>query len=551
MVRVGGGRPNGAAEKIFAVLGAAALGNTRSAAATTVATNCPPMDLVNHNITDYIRWSTMSDRLYLENGACATMTDIYESRIDTYTGENKGPVYPFDETTGGITNNVTGSWYLGSSLYVTEGARLVVQGLSKGGDCDHLLLASSSEKFINVRAHGGEIMLDGTHVESWDLLEGTVDENYDDGRSYLSAISEVIVDPAMECEGMANNDMGEARMDIIDSEINHLGHYESESYGIAYKVRGFCTDLSNPELFETVGVTGDILGSHIHHLYFGHYSYGHQGGNWSYNTVHDNVGYGFDPHDDSDYVTISNNEVYNNGWHGIIASKRCDHVTIENNHVYDNGHVTDAGKMTGNGIMLHRSCDYATVRGNVVENSMDSGVAVYESSNCEISQNNLSRNKNGIRMSMGSSNNLAFENHIVINGEDEKYAIYLYRGNDTPAVEGSDGRPRNNRIFDNSLMSDNAVVMARNADDNIIEGNTIFGRESRFVDSFNTLWYGNSVPDLHELKLEDDSCFDPESDMDYVAGEAGGGEGDGSWSSTLSYSYDFGYEYEEGFFCGV
>lgn len=67
---------------------------------------------------------------YLENGACATLTDIYESRIDTYTGENKGPVYPFDETTGGITNNVTGSWYLESSLYVTEGARLVVQGES-------------------------------------------------------------------------------------------------------------------------------------------------------------------------------------------------------------------------------------------------------------------------------------------------------------------------------------------------------------------------------------------------------------------------------------
>lgn len=38
--------------------------------------------------------------------------------------------------------------------------------------------------------------------------------------SYLSAISEVIVNPATECEGMANSDMGEARMDIIDSEIN-------------------------------------------------------------------------------------------------------------------------------------------------------------------------------------------------------------------------------------------------------------------------------------------------------------------------------------------
>lgn len=72
-------------------------------------------------------------------------------------------------------------------------------------------------------------------------------------------------------------------------------------------------------------------------------------------------------------------------------------------------------------------------------------------------------------MSMGSSDNLAFENHIVIDGEDEKYAIYLYMGSDVPGVEGSDGRPRRNRVYDNSLISDNAVVMMRNTDDNTIE----------------------------------------------------------------------------------
>ena len=67
--------------------------------------------------------------------------------------------------------------------------------------------------------------------------------------------------------------------------ISDLGWYDSESYGIAYKVRGFCKDLSNPEIFDEVNVRGDILRSHIHHLYFGHYSYGHQGGNFSYNEV--------------------------------------------------------------------------------------------------------------------------------------------------------------------------------------------------------------------------------------------------------------------------
>ena len=45
--------------------------------------------------------------------------------------------------------------------------------------------------------------------------------------------------------------------------------------------------------------------------------------------MHDNSGYGFDPHDDSDFLTIHDSEVYNNGYHGIIASKRCNGVSIQ------------------------------------------------------------------------------------------------------------------------------------------------------------------------------------------------------------------------------
>lgn len=59
------------------------------------------------------------------------MTEIFEARLDSYSGANMGPLYPFDETTKQITENVTGSWFLGSSLYVTGGSRLVVQGEHK------------------------------------------------------------------------------------------------------------------------------------------------------------------------------------------------------------------------------------------------------------------------------------------------------------------------------------------------------------------------------------------------------------------------------------
>lgn len=40
-------------------------------------------------------------------------------------------------------------------------------------------------------------------VTSWDEGKGTVDTNHEDGRSYISALSEVIYDPELTCAGMA------------------------------------------------------------------------------------------------------------------------------------------------------------------------------------------------------------------------------------------------------------------------------------------------------------------------------------------------------------
>ena len=97
----------------------------------------------------------------------------------------------------------------------------------------------------------------------------------------------------------------------------------------SYQVRGFCVDKSNHEVFEDVNVYGNIYDSDIHHNNFGVYTYGHQQGDWRRNKMHDNHGYGFDPHDDSDFLSIHDNEVYNNGYHGIIESKRCNGVSIQ------------------------------------------------------------------------------------------------------------------------------------------------------------------------------------------------------------------------------
>ena len=73
-------------------------------------------------------------------------------------------------------------------------------------------------------------------VFSWDTTTNSPDEDETDGRSYISAISEVVTDPDETCSGMAQNTMGEARMDIESSEIGYLGFQDSESYGLTWKV---------------------------------------------------------------------------------------------------------------------------------------------------------------------------------------------------------------------------------------------------------------------------------------------------------------------------
>ena len=73
-------------------------------------------------------------------------------------------------------------------------------------------------------------------VFSWDTDNNDVDEDEDDGRSYISAVSEVIVDENESCSERPKTNMGEARMDIENSEMAYLGFHDGESYGLTWKV---------------------------------------------------------------------------------------------------------------------------------------------------------------------------------------------------------------------------------------------------------------------------------------------------------------------------
>lgn len=74
--------------------------------------------------------------------------------------------------------------------------------------------------------------------------------------------------------------------------MGDMGWFDSESYGLTWKVRGLCTDLSNLDVFDRVSVYGDIKNSDIYGMYYGMYSYGHEGGVWTNNKMHDNYQYG-------------------------------------------------------------------------------------------------------------------------------------------------------------------------------------------------------------------------------------------------------------------
>ena len=98
---------------------------------------------------------------------------------------------------------------------------------------------NTSRRFaFGYRVHPPPLVLPPLQVFGWDTSKNSYQKSHSGGRSYISAISEVITDSSETCDGRAKNDMGEARLDIEDSEIAYLGYYHAESYGLSWKVMG-------------------------------------------------------------------------------------------------------------------------------------------------------------------------------------------------------------------------------------------------------------------------------------------------------------------------
>jgi len=447
----------------------------------------------DNNYRASFRWSGISQRIYITGPGDATLSQIKAALPNA-------PLQLVDPS-----NKV---WYAGADLFVEKGARLLLYGPAIGGDVAELRLKSdnnfSSNAVVELRADWGYLDIRHTRITSWDSAVNGPDTETDlYRRAYVHARS--TLDP----DGVTAH---ESRMDVINSDIGYLGSHNTEAYGLTWKVVDTTAVYLPPgttnTLFDVVNVYGDILNSRLHHNYFGMYSYGQYGGHWANNEVDHNLGYGFDPHDDSDYLVIENNSVHDNGWHGIIASKRCNNGIMRNNVSWHNGR--DPFGMRGNGLMLHRSCNDWVVEGNRSYDNPDSGIALFEVSRTQVYDNLCLYNGNaGIRMSVGSADNVVTNNDFGFCGGN---SIYLYEGNDPPEADDTDpvnaGRPRRN-FFGNNLIyaPGTEAVKIDSGDENTFQYNSFELFEStnlmiwRFETATNNLMISNSLPTKILLRL--------------------------------------------------
>jgi poly(beta-D-mannuronate) C5 epimerase len=423
------------------------------------------------------RWVPASNRIYVETGGSATLTDIKAAL----------PTAPLD-----LVDSTNKIWLLRADLQVEDGCKLVLRGSAVGGDVNELRLQSVDSVtpcncVVSITADWGAIDIHSTKITSWDTTAGAPDTNHMlNGRAFIRVRSSLSTNGITPLE---------SRMDITNSEICHLGTDDSEAYGLVWKVTGSVTNSTN-SIFDLVNVYGSVVKSHIHDNYFGIYTYGAQGLQCISNQVAYNAVYGIDPHDDSDYLVIEGNNVHHNGDDGIIASMRCDHLTIRGNTCWSNAQ---------NGILLHRSSNQALVEGNRCYDNGDIGIALTASSQSIVRSNFVFRNGTaGIRLDLGSADNLIANNESASN---LLYGFYFYKGGATPEP-GDDGRPKRNQFTGNWVHHNGSdAIRLADSDSNTFATNTFAanGSKLRFQRGLTNWLDGNIIPADVSARTEGDA----------------------------------------------
>lgn len=265
-----------------------------------------------------------------------------------------------------------GEWLLGARIEIEQGGALSIAI----PEVRWLKLRSDSKDFVSIKALGGTLEFRGVCVTSWSLKNGTYDENYRDGRSFVLA-------------------RDGAQMTISDSELSYLGYDADESYGLAWRMQG---------------TGGAITNSRLGNNFYGLYTYAVSNLVIRNNQVHHSVRYGIDPHTRSNHLLIEGNSAYDNGKHGIILAEGCSDSVIRNNTVYNNAM---------HGINIYQNSNNNLVEGNTAYGNGYEGIDVNDASGNTIKNNIVYDNaKAGIGIGQGARQNLVVGNTARSNPVD-------------------------------------------------------------------------------------------------------------------------------------
>ncbi len=300
-----------------------------------------------------------------------------------------------------LVDQGSGIWLLKARIEVEATAKLEVM---QAAGVAELRMESIFGSSAYIRAkQGGYLLFDGVKVTSWDTGSNVVDENVQDGRTYVVA------------------EAG-ARMDILRSEVAYLGSpLDTSSSGVAWIKR---TNSLDP----TTGATGNVEDSKFHHNYHGLFI--SEGYNLKIlrNEVHSNLNQGLFVRDGAQLIEVGANILHDNGnksigtGDGLVLSNNATQNNLYNNQVYANAR---------HGILLERGSNNNTVTGNEVYQNQD-GIAIAESDSNLVQNNRAQHNRHGIRLS-GALEDPAANNQIIGNTVEDStsttsnaYGIYLY-----------------------------------------------------------------------------------------------------------------------------
>ncbi|MGB0387335.1 MAG: right-handed parallel beta-helix repeat-containing protein [Ardenticatenaceae bacterium] len=352
-----------------------------------------------------------------------------------------------------------GVWLLKANLLVNGSARL--EATSEG--MSWLRLDSRLENEVHIRSQkGGQVLIEGIKVTSWDTVANSVDERHEDGRSYLLAT-----------EG--------GRMEIVRAEVAYLGWRAGQYSGISWRGRWQEND-------PTSGATGRVEDSVVHHNYVGLDSVQAYGLLFLRNQVYQNVSDGIHAEKEVMGFEVGHNTIYENGHHGIIFSDFGLELAAETeasgaiNQIYNN----EVYQNQGHGVVLTRGANNNSLINNVIYKNYD-GVTLFRSSNNIIQGNTIRDNLIGLRIHASEEpddddldtlapvvgGKIATNNQISGNlmQNNSQYGIYLYDGADrnlihNNRVEGSDFngiyvKSGGNQIRHNTISSNGHGITIR------------------------------------------------------------------------------------------